>query len=240
MTIRKNHSGPAMSAPWRNATRSSRQKTRHITAPSPAGQRQAADGIRGPGSGWWVVRMTIPPCAVRRHPPGEARHAVNVNGGERLVEHPQRGAGQPHGPAPPGAAARPRAGRPARPQIPPARPAPAPPGDARRRRGGRSAGSPAPSGGFNPRLVPYPQQAGMEAVAHAAGARPASTPRRRPGAPARSAGAAGWFFRAVATGDLHSASTVNDSPRNILSSRSQYRSLASSIPTHQRPVRNLV
>ncbi|GAR62917.1 hypothetical protein NGUA15_04739 [Salmonella enterica] len=37
------------------------------------------------------------------------------------------------------------------------------------------------------------------------------------------------------------ASTVNDSPRNsVLSSRSQYRSLASSIPTHQRPVRNLV
>ncbi len=27
--------------------------------------------------------------------PGGARHAVNVNGGERQVEHPQRGAGRP-------------------------------------------------------------------------------------------------------------------------------------------------
>ncbi len=32
--------------------------------------------------------MTIPPLRRVRHPPGEARHAVNVNGGERLVEQP--------------------------------------------------------------------------------------------------------------------------------------------------------
>ncbi len=95
MTIRKNHSGPAMSAPWRTP-RAARTKTPHHS-PAPAGQRQAAGGIRGPGSGWWSENDHPPPCAVcaATIPPGEARHAVNVNGGERFVEHPQRGAGQP-------------------------------------------------------------------------------------------------------------------------------------------------
>ncbi len=55
MTIRKNHSGlQRMSAPWRNATRSSRQKTRHHSPVPPpvSARRRTVSGGPGSAGGW--------------------------------------------------------------------------------------------------------------------------------------------------------------------------------------------
>ncbi len=142
---------------------------------------------------------------VCRHPPGEARHAVNVNGGERLVEHPQRGAGQP------------QAGQ-RHPALLPGRELSdrhvlksRQPGLRQRLRETRAVAGveevqvlPRRQAGFDPRLVPYPQQAAMEAVTHAAQglALPVHLPAvraRQPGQQAQQGG----FSRAVAAGDLH-------------------------------------
>ncbi len=180
-------------------------------------------------------------AAIRR----VAHHAVNVNGGERFVEHPQRGAGQPQaGQRHPALAA--EAGRPAS-SNPASRPAPAPLREARAVAGveeyrfSRAVGGiQSPAGAIT---------AGCDGKrCRARGAKFAlpSTPRRRPGAPARSAeGAAGGFSRAVAAGDLHPLPCIPRGERRPakqrpLTSRSQYSSLASSIPHSSTSVRNTV
>ncbi len=140
-----------------------------------------------------------------RHPPGEARHAVNINGGERFVEHPQHGAGQP------------QAGQ-RHPALLPGRELsdrhvlkPRQPGLRQRRREPRAVAGvkemqvlPRRQAGFDPRLVSEPQQAAVEAVAHAA--QGPALPVHLPAVRARQAGQQaqqGGFSRAVAAGDLH-------------------------------------
>ncbi len=156
-----------------------------------------------------------------------------VNGSSST--HSARRAGQPGGQRHSGVA-RPRAGRPARPQIPasPAcasasgRRAPSPGWKKRRF-------SPAPSGDLIPGWCPIHSRLRWKlSKARGAGVRPASTPRRCPRASPVSRRSRVVFPRRCAAGDLalHSpASTENDSPRNsVLSSRSVQRLLLQAFP----------
>ncbi len=178
MTIRKNfHSGPAMSAPWPGATRSFEQKTRHITTPRPhAGPApKTADGVHGPGSGWWVVSMTIPPCAVcaaiRRVRRAAPLTSMAVNGSSST----HNGAGRPQAGQHPARCTTTESRATGTSQIPPTRPAPAPSTPEARavRRGGRIRVLPRRQAGFE---IPGGALSGRRRVGAVAHAAPGSSP----------------------------------------------------------------
>ncbi len=62
ITIRKNHSGLAISALWRNATRRKTENApEHHAAPVCVSEMRRIL-LSATLSGWWVVRITIPPA----------------------------------------------------------------------------------------------------------------------------------------------------------------------------------
>ncbi len=84
MTIRKNHSGPVMSAPWRNATRSFRDRRHAITclAPSPpvSARRRTVSAAPAAAGGGENDHPPAPCAAIRRVRRATPLTSMAVNG----------------------------------------------------------------------------------------------------------------------------------------------------------------
>ncbi len=178
------------------------------------------------------MTIPLPPCAAIRRV--RARHAVNVNGGERFVEHPQRGAGQATGgqrhPALlPGR--EPATGT----SSNPASPACASAWEAQRAVAGwKKQVLPRRQAGFNPRLVPYPQQAAMESCRARGGVRLPVHPPPSGASPVSRRGES--FFRAVAAGDLHPLPCIHGERHNSLRNSASSRPARSTDPGFKHQV----